>query len=64
MVRPVAVLGNIAFLRPQGLNPDQDFAVEGNTLVAKLTHSETFGQDKKLRFRMVVLFVETASFGI
>ena len=53
MVGLVAMLGNTAFLGPQGPEPDRDLAVDGNKLVAKLTRSKTIGEDKKLRYRMV-----------
>ena len=44
----------LRFSDHRGLNPGRDFLVEGNKLVAKLTRSKTIGEDKKLRYRMVL----------
>ena len=45
----------LRFSDHRGLNPDRDFLVEGNKLIAKLTWSKTIGEDKKVRYRTVLI---------
>ena len=45
----------LRFSDHRGLSPDRDFAVNGNKLVAELTRSKTIGEDKRLRYRMVIV---------
>ena len=45
----------LRFSDHRGLNPDEHFTVEGNSLAARLTRSNTIGTDKRVTFRTVVI---------